>query len=111
MKDEIDNVSGLTPTQAQEMKKSDSSAVNFGDVSSSYAFQQMTTNLVVGKQKDNEELDKKYTMTPKAPVVVGDRTVEKGGRLKVLRKEGKKVIVRDDRGNEAAVAEESLELR
>lgn len=111
VKDAIDNVGGLTPEQAAEVKTGAASQLNFEDVSSSYAFQQMTTNLVVGKQKDNAELDKKYTMTPKAPVTVGGRTVEKGGRLKILRNEGNKVVVRDDRGNEGAVEPAALEAR
>lgn len=110
-KDAIDNVSGLTKDQVKEVKAGSGGSVNFGDVSSSYAFQQMTTNLVVEKQKANEELDKQYTMQPKAPVKVGDRTVARGERLKVLKKSGGKTVVRDDRGYEAELNDEQLEAR
>jgi hypothetical protein len=112
MKNALDGVSGLTKEQAGELKNSPKGNVNFEDVSSSYAFQQMTSNMVVEKQKDNVELDKKYDATPAAPsVTVGGRQVKKGERLKVLKRSGAKVVVRDDRGNEGEIDAEAVEAR
>lgn len=113
VKNAIDNVSGLTKEQQQELKSAPAASLNFEDVSSSYAFQQMTSNMVVEKQKDNAELDKKYDVTPTAakPLSVGGREVKKGDRLKVLRRSGGKAVVRDDRGNEAEVDSAALEAR
>ncbi len=82
-----------------------------GDLESSYAFQRMTSNLVVGKQKKNKALDKSYGWTPKEEVVLEGRKVKKGGRVKVLRKKGNKAWVRDDRGNEGYVPLKSLQAR
>jgi hypothetical protein len=110
-KDAIDGVGGLTEKQAKEFKSGAGAGVDFGDVSSSYAFQQMTTNLVVSKQKDNVELDKKYKKTPKKEVTIGGRKAKAGDRLKVIREEGDTVYVRDDRGNEAPVPAAALEDR
>lgn len=110
-KDVIDEVQGLSKTQKQAFKKSKAGKVKMGDVESSYAFQKMTTNLVVGKKKANRSLDKKYRYQPKSEVTVGGRKVKRGGRLKVLKKKGKKVKVRDDRGNEGYVDEDQLMAR
>jgi hypothetical protein len=111
-KDGIDTVEGLTVDQKKELKASPAAAASkLGDVESSYAFQQMTSNLVVGKAKQNEALDKTYDMTPKAPIAIGGRTAAKGDRLKVLKRAGKKVTVRDDRGNEGELDEAQIESR
>lgn len=110
-KDAVDNFEGLTPSQKAEFKKSADANVNAGDVESSYAFQRMTSNLVVDKQKKNRSIDKKYTMTPKKPVTIGGRTAKKGDRIKILKKRKGKVVVRDDRGNEAELPADMFEAR
>jgi hypothetical protein len=111
-KDGIDAVGGMSSAQKAEFKASAPAATaKFGDVESSYAFQQMTSNLVVGKAKRNEELDKAYNMTPKGAVTIGDRKVAHGERLKVLKQDGDSVIVRDDRGNEATMPAAAVEAR
>jgi hypothetical protein len=110
-KDAIDDVEGLTAEQKAEIKASAPADVKMGDVSSSYAFQQMTSNLVVGKAKANESLDKSYAWTPKGELEIEGRAVKSGDRIKVLSRSGNKVRVRDDRGNEAMVDEAQLMAR
>jgi hypothetical protein len=110
-KDAIDEVKSLSAAQKDAIKSSKSGEVNMGDLESSYAFQRMTSNLIVTKQKKNAELDKQYTATPAAAVTLEGRKVEKGGRLKVLARDGDKVRVRDDRGNEGEVPADALEAR
>jgi hypothetical protein len=107
----IDEVKGMTPSQKAAFKASGGAALNFSDVESSYAFQQMTTNLVVGKKKGNATLDKQYGFTPKAELDVGGRKVAPGARIKVLSRKDGKARVRDDRGYEAEVPEDALEAR
>lgn len=110
-KDAIDGVKSLNSAQKAAIKSSKAGEVNMGDLESSYAFQRMTTNLVVTKKKKNADLDKQYTATPAASVTLEGREVQKGGRLKVLERRGTKVRVRDDRGNEGEVAADALEAR
>lgn len=110
-KDAVDDLDGLTPSQKAEFKKTAGSNASIGDVESSYAFQRMTANVVVGKQKRNEELDKSYGWTPAKPVVIDGRKAKKGDRVKILEKKGNKVRVRDDRGNEAWLPPAALEAR
>ena len=110
-KDAIDGVKSLNTAQKAAIKSSKAGEVNMGDLESSYAFQRMTTNLVVTKKKKNADLDKQYTATPAASVTLEGREVQKGGRLKVLERKGTKVRVRDDRGNEGEVAADALEAR
>ncbi len=110
-KNVIDKVQGLTDAQKQEYKKSDSGDVSFSDLESSYGFQQMTTNIVVGKQKRNAELDATYEHTPAAPMELEGRKLKPGARVKIVGKKGKKVRIRDDRGNEGLVAPSALEAR
>ncbi|MBI5494332.1 MAG: hypothetical protein HY904_04845 [Deltaproteobacteria bacterium] len=106
----VASVEGLTEEDKKEFQAA-APAARMSDVESSYAFQQMTTNLVVGKGKANKDLDKSYGVTPKASVSVEGRTVKSGDRLKVLEKKGAKVRVRDDRGNEAELDEAQLQAR
>jgi hypothetical protein len=77
-KDAIDEVKSLSAAQKDAIKSSKSGEVNMGDLESSYAFQRMTSNLIVTKQKKNAELDKQYTATPAAAVTLEGRKVEKG---------------------------------
>jgi hypothetical protein len=110
-KDAIDGVEGLTEKQKAEIKASAPSDAKFGDVASSYAFQQMTSNLVVGKKRANKDLDKSYGWTPKKGVTIEGRAVGRGERVKILDKKDGKVLARDDRGNEAWLEAETLEAR
>lgn len=110
-KDAADEIQGLSPAQKAAIAASPSGDVNIGDLESSYAFQRMTSNLIVSKKKKNEDLDKGYRWTPKTAITLEGRKVGNGGRVKVLRKEGGKVWVRDDRGNEGPVPEAALEAR
>jgi len=102
-KDAVDDIEGLTAAQKAEFKKSDASKASIANVGSSYAFQRMTSNLVVGKQKRNVELDQQYGFTPTGSVNIGGRSASKGDRLKVMSRDGTKVRVRDDRGNEEVI--------
>ncbi len=110
-KDAIDGVEGMSKADKEAFKKGEGANAKFGDVASSYAFQQMTSNLVVEKQKANKDLDKSYAYTPSAPVVIDGRRASKGDRIKVLERKAGKVRARDDRGNEAWLDEAVLEAR
>ncbi|MDF1564101.1 MAG: hypothetical protein P1V51_13715 [Deltaproteobacteria bacterium] len=107
----VDGYGGLTAAQKKAFKASAGGRVKAGDVESSYAFQQMTTNLVVTKQKQNEDLDRLYDMTPRAEVELEGRKVKKGDRVRILSRKGGTVRVRDDRGNEAELPAAALEMR
>lgn len=110
-KNAIDDVSALSPAQKAKLKAAPAGDVDMADLESSYAFQRMTSNLIVDKKKKNQALDKAYKWTPKGQIVLEGRKVTKGGRVKVLKKEGDKVWVRDDRGNVGAVPAASIEAR
>ena len=107
----IDDVGGLSDADKAAYKASAGAGVSMSEVESSYAFQQMTSNIVVGKQRRNAELDKAYGWTAKDEVTVEGRRVKRGDRLKVLEKKGTKTRVRDDRGNEAWIDEAELTAR
>jgi hypothetical protein len=110
-KDAVSEMGGLSDEQKKSFAASPAARATIGDVESSYAFQQMTSNLVVDKSKKNDALDKAYNMTPKATVAIEGRPVAKGERLKVLSKSGGSVRVRDDRGNEADLPAAAIEAR
>ncbi len=110
-KEAIDDVQGLTPAQKAKFKANASSGAKMGDVASSYAFQRMTANLVVGKKRRNKELDKAYRWTPTKRIKVAGRTVDKGDRVKIVSRKGKKIKIRDDRGNETWVQQDDLVAR
>lgn len=110
-KDGADAFEGVSAADKAKFKAGAGGAVKLGDVESSYAFQQMTTNLVVGKQRRNADLDREYGVTPTAPVAIGGRGAKPGDRLKVLETKGDQVRVRDDRGNEALVPAASITAR
>ncbi|MGC4120611.1 MAG: SH3 domain-containing protein [Myxococcales bacterium] len=108
----VDSISGLSDGDKKAFKETAASQANFSDVESSYAFQKMTTNLVVDKQRKNADLDRAYNMTVAAPTPIAGQAVAPGAKLKVLGREGKgRVRVRDDQGNEGYVAEDSLVAR
>jgi len=110
-KDAIDGVSGLTAADKKAYKASGGAGVPMTEVESSYAFQQMTSNVVVGKQRRNRTLDKSYRWKSNKTVDIDGRQAPAGSRLKELERKGKKVKVRDDRGNETWLDEDDLESR
>ncbi len=108
----VKELEGLTAAQKSTIAAAPAAAAaSMGDVASSYAFQRMTSNIVAGKQRKKAALDAQYQHRAKGKVTVGGRSVEAGERLKVLRKEGGKAVVRDDRGNEGEVSLEAIEAR
>lgn len=120
----VDSIPGLSTKDKEEFKQSAGAAASLGDVASSYAFQKMTSNLVIEKQKRNQELDRAYGMTvstplPLAPAASGPAAegaapppvVAAGARLKVLRRAGDRVQVRDDQGNEGFLDAAALQAR
>jgi hypothetical protein len=107
----VDQVEGLTAQQKAAFKADPNAQSSMANVSSSYAFQRMTSNLVVGKQKRNAELDQHYGWTPSGEVVLEGRKAQRGDKLKVVSRDGRKVRVRDDRGNEAVIDEAAIVAR
>ena len=108
----VKELGGLTESQKSQIAAAPAAAkVSMGDVASSYAFQRMTSNIVAGKQKQKAALDAQYKHRAKKKVRLGEREVEAGERLKVLRTERGVAIVRDDRGNEGRVSLEVIEGR
>ncbi len=110
-KSALDKVGGLTAAQKQAYAKSSAGKVSMSEVESSYAFQQMTSNLVVSKNKRNRVLDKTYRHQSRRALTVDGRAVPAGSRLKVIERKGDRAKVRDDRGNEAWVNEDALLAR
>ncbi len=107
----VDSISGLSEGDKKAFKESAAAQANFSDVESSYAFQKMTTNLVVEKQRRNADLDRAYNMTVAAPAAIAGQAVAPGARLKVLSRAGGRAKVRDDQGNEGEIAESALVAR
>ena len=101
----VDQIGGLSEGDKKAFKASAAAQANIGDVESSYAFQKMTTNLVVAKQRQNADLDRAYNMTVRESQSLGGgaQAVAPGARLKVLSRTGDKVQVRDDFGNEGTL--------
>ncbi|MBI5543980.1 MAG: hypothetical protein HY901_08845 [Deltaproteobacteria bacterium] len=106
----VKDIPGLSEAEKKDFAQSSAAQADFGDVESSYAFQKMTTNLVVGKQRRNEELNRTYNMTVTAPqelasVGAGSAAapVKPGTRLKIIGKQGDRLQVRDEMGNEGSL--------
>ena len=110
-KSKVEEFNGLTAAQKQKLKASPAGDVSLSEVESSYAFQQMTSNIVVGKSRANEALDKSYGVQNKRGVTIEGRAVPTGSRLKVLARKKGRAKVRDDRGNEGWVDDELLVAR
>jgi len=106
----IEDVSGLTAGQVERFKSSEDGTVNMGDVESSYAFQKMTSNLVVGKAYKNRAWREDYRWTPRETVGEGKRTLEPGTRVKVLDQDGDLARVRAEGGQEFALPMKQLML-
>jgi hypothetical protein len=113
----VDQMDGLSAADKAAFKAGKGKGVGALGTASSYAFQKMTTNLIVGKKKKARALDKSYNLTPKNEMSVEGRKAKKGARLKKVgdktrNKDGKKQIrVRDDRGNEDWAFEDDLVTR
>jgi hypothetical protein len=120
----VDQFEGLSDKDKQALKKGNiGGGSSVGDVESSYAFQRMTSNIVTGKAKRNEELGRIYNMTvkPKTPApalrsapeatapAVAAPAPTPGTRMKVLDRKENQVRVRDDRGYEGWVPADSLQ--
>lgn len=110
-KDGVKALEGLTEEQKSSISAAPAASANMGDVASSYAFQRMTTNIVADKQKNKRSLDQKYRHKAKRRLNIGGRELQEGERLKVIGQSGNKAKVRDDRGYEAEISLEDLELR
>jgi hypothetical protein len=109
---------GLTDQDKREFAKSEAAkGAKVGDVESSYAFQRMTSNIVTGKQKRNEELSKMYNYTVKAPEPIRATSApaaapvaaeKPGTRMRILDRKDDQVRVRDEMGNEGWVKQSDL---
>ncbi|WP_164012267.1 hypothetical protein [Pyxidicoccus trucidator] len=76
-----------------------------GDIQSAYAAQQMTSNLVIERKKDQARIDQIYssTLAAPAPAARGRGALDLGTRVKVVEKKEGKVKVRSMEGEEAWV--------
>ncbi len=70
-----------------------------GDLSSAYAAQQMTSNLVIERKKDQQRIDRLYSK----------RLAGTGAKVKVLEEKGTRVKVRSLEGEESWVARDALQ--
>ncbi len=107
----VDGIDGLTAEQKKSFKASGKGGAKMSDVESSYGFQRATSNIIVGKKKRNQALDKEYNFEFSDETVVEGERVPKGRRAKVIEKKDGKWKVRDDRGNEDWVAPAELAPR
>ncbi|MCG8588281.1 MAG: hypothetical protein MJE66_03245 [Proteobacteria bacterium] len=99
----LDEMTGLSDADKEAFARSENATVSTSELESSYAFQQMTANLVVGKGKRNQELERTYRWRNTTPVTVAGRELPAGSRLKRLETQGDRTRVRDDRGYEGWV--------
>jgi hypothetical protein len=78
-----------------------------GDLQSAYSAQQMTSNLIIERKKDQARIDSLYGNTVAAPVPAkkGGAGFATGTRIKVLEKKDGKARVRSMEGEEAWVDE------
>ncbi len=106
----IEQATGLTAAQKQQLAAT-AGDIKASELESSYAFQQMTGNIVVNKARENQKLDQVYAWENNEDLVIEGRAVPKGSRLKVLERKGAKVQVRDDRGYEAWLDQETVVVR
>ena len=91
-------------TEAAEEAK----GVSAGDINSAYSSQQMTTNIVVERKKDQERIDKIYDNSVKRDVETDQGKVEDGTRVKVLEKKGDEAKVRTMSGDEYTIDADAL---
>lgn len=97
--------------KALEGKVEFSDDVVAGDLSSAYAAQQMTSNIVVERKKDQSRIDGLYGKSIKKPAPApakGAPALEVGTRVKELERKGDEVKVRTMEGEERWVPASSL---
>ncbi len=84
--------------------------VKAGDLSSAYAAQQMTSNIVVERKKDQGRIDGLYNKALKAPVATPGAAAPMavGTKLKELERKGDQVKVRSMEGDEQWVPASAL---
>lgn len=110
-KQAVNQIEGLSAAQRQQFAASKNGNVNLSEVESSYAFQQMTSDMIVGKSRRNRTLDRAYGHQNSAPLRIDGRQAPAGSRLKVIKRKGQRSWVRDDRGNEGWVEDALLMAR
>lgn len=93
--------SALPAASVQKLKDSDTlKDVSAGDLQSAYSTQQMTTNLVVERKKDQARVDGLYQNTTTEEVTINGKKAPKGEKLNVLETKGDKTRVRTMSGDE-----------
>ena len=110
--DYLKNDSALAPAtkKALEGKIEFSDDVVAGDLSSAYAAQQMTSNIVVERKKDQGRIDSLYGKSIKAPQPAAPKGqgLDVGTRVHELERKGEQVKVRTMEGEERWVPASSL---
>jgi hypothetical protein len=109
---------GLREDDMKKLKSTgvDLDAVRAGELNSAYSMQQMSTNLLVEKQKANRKLleekfkrivtgDVRLAPRPDAPAPPSAKPTKAGYRVNVKASKGKKLLVEDLFGNEGWVDE------
>ncbi len=98
-------LSPATKAAVEKNTKDFSDDVVAGDLGSAYAAQQMTSNIVVERKKDQGRIDALYDKAVKKPA--GGK-LGVGTRVKVLKQEGENVRVRTMQGDEVVVPASAL---
>ena len=108
---------GLDSKEVSDLKARGLDNVKAGELNSAYSMQQVTANVVVSKQRANKKLLKKYGRRAKKALPLKSKSSGKGRatgkvgkdyRLRELKRDGKKVKVRDLFGREGWVDETDL---
>ncbi len=109
---------GLSDARLKKEEGVDLDEVSVGDLNSAYSMQQLSTNLLVTKQKDNEKLLERYKGRITTDATLADRPtarpgkkaprVKKDFRVEILHRKGDKVKVRDLFGNEGWVPADAV---
>lgn len=97
--------------KALEGKVEFSDDVVAGDLNSAYAAQQMTSNIVIERKKDQTRIDGLYNKALKAPVAApapGKAPMPQGTKVKELERQGDQVKVRTMEGEESWVPASAL---
>jgi hypothetical protein len=105
-----DSALSATTKKALEGKVEFSGDVVAGDLNSAYAAQQMTSNIVVERKKDQTRIDSMYGKSIKAPQPTAPKGqgLDVGTRVKELERKGEQVKVRTMEGEERWVPASSL---
>ena len=84
--------------------------VRAGDLASAYAAQQVTSNMVVERKKDQGRIDGLYDrqMATAAPSPTAPASFGAGAKVKIVEKKGEKLKVRAMDGEEAWISSEQL---